>query len=314
MKKSRIIILLVVLGLVVSASTGFICTHSKTLTDSIGTPLDTIMGLCDSIDDPLDSIDDELMDSIDNQSLVAENQSDESQKPSDSVDVLDEFLKKNPYAIDVNLLTEGTKAYICGDDRDLFVRVSVGNPMLFMRMLMQGLTIYIDPTGRNKDKYSVCFPSARDVQDILGNNEPSGPQESDQQERPDLTNLLNAMNTVGAKLDINGRRYPLGQMRTWINLDKENEVIDFYVLVPKERMMREKRLASNWSLGIFLDTPDNMGENDRRRGPGNNGMMQQRPPQRDDRPQSQDQEDLMTKRIKTWVKFSIDDANNVNLN
>lgn len=227
----------------------------------------------------------------------------------ESKGLLDKFLDDNPKAIEIKILSEGTMAYLCANDSDLFVRVSVGNPMLFMRMLMQGLTLRIDPTGGEKSKYEVIFPSARDVQKSIGGT-PSGMQD----DRPDIGPLVQAMNRVGVVFDVKGKPRVLELSRSLIELDTENEVLSFYVLIPKSQMMEEKKLSATWSLGIYLESPIGVLE-----GPRDGGNMDrpQRPGSRSGRtggtPDDKEMEKLMKKKINVWERFSIDEAYSINL-
>ncbi len=224
--------------------------------------------------------------------------------------LLEQFLDANPKAIEVKILTEGTMAYLCADDDNLFVRLSVGNPQLFMRMLMQGLSIRIDPTGGKKSKYSILFPSACDVQSGI----PGQAKESTNQ-RPDIGPLLGAMNNVGTVYKIKGKPQPMELSRSLIELDTENETLDYYVLIPKGKMMEEKKLSPIWSIGLYLDSPIGVFE-----GPRGDGEMQ-RPTQQHGRIQGRplqpsedkEMEKLMKMRINAWETFSIDDVNSINL-
>lgn len=224
--------------------------------------------------------------------------------------LLEQFLVDNPKAIEVKILSEGTVAYLCADDDNLFVRVSVGNPQLFMRMLMQGLTIRIDPTGRKKGKYAVLFPSARDVQSNI-----QGQVEESANQRPDIGPLLGAMNKVGAVYTIKGKAQQMELSRSLIELDTENETLDYYVLIPKKKMMEEKKLSSTWAIGLYLESPIGTLE-----GPRNNDEMQGSPQKqgrikgRPSQPsEDKEMEKLMKKKINVWEYFSIDNVNSINL-
>lgn len=234
-------------------------------------------------------------------------------------DTLQMFIDSNPYAVKVNILSEGTVAYLCADDDNLFVRLSVGNPQLFMRMLMQGLTLYVDPTGGKKEKYAILFPSAADVQAAMENFQPTKNTRfgNSEQSRPDISPLIKEMNKVGVVFDINGKVRRLGESRSIIELEIENETLNFYALIPKTQMMAEKKLSSEWSIGIYLDTPSGNLE-----GPRNDmSMRDQRPPMGNGssgrQPQMQSSESdmnkIMRKKINAWSHFSIDDVNNVNI-
>lgn len=234
-----------------------------------------------------------------------------SSNNASSKGLLEQFLDAYPKAIEVKILSEGTMAYLCADEDNLFVRVSVGNPMLFMRMLMQGLTIRIDPTGAKKGKHAILFPSARDVQSFMESS--SQPQKS-AQGHPDIGPLILEMNKMGVVYNIKGKHQPMELSRSQIELDTENETLNYYALIPKAQMMNEKNLSSTWSLGLYLESPIGVLEGPRDEGgmlePQQQDLMQGRPIQ-----PSNDKElgKLMKKKINVWEKFSIDDANSVNL-
>ena len=234
-----------------------------------------------------------------------------SSNNASSKGLLNQFLDANPKAIEVKILSEGTVAYLCADEENLFVRVSVGNPMLFMRMLMQGLTIRIDPTGAKKGKYAILFPSARDVQNSMGSSSLS---QKSAQGRPDIGPLVLEMNKMGVVYNIKGKAQAMELSRSQIELDTENETLNYYVLIPKAQMMNEKKLSSIWSLGLYLESPIGVLEGPRDEGgmrePQQQGHMQGRPTQPSN---DKELEKLMKKKINVWEKFSIDVANSVNL-
>jgi len=227
-----------------------------------------------------------------------------------SVDKLEEFMNDNPQAIEIKILSEGTMAYLCANDSDLFVRLSVGHPMLFMRMLMQGLTIHIDPTGAKKKKFAFVFPSARDVQQKM--NSTSSSIIKDSKERPNVGPLVEEMNKIAASFIIDGKEKPIELTRSLIELDTENEQLNFYALIPKTEMMKEKKLVSDWSIGLYLDSPIGVLEGPRKGNMGA-GPTQVGTRERDSKGDDKEIEKLMKKKINVWAKFSIEEANSVNL-
>lgn len=230
------------------------------------------------------------------------------------VDTLELFLENNPYAVQVNILNEGTVAFLCSDDDNLFIRVAVGNPMLFMRMLMQGLTVYVDPTGRNKEKYSLIFPSAENVRHLMNDNKQRQYSKTETiNERPDIFPLLNAINEVGVIYDVNGISTKLSPLRSLIDLDEEDEIISFCVLMPKTGLMNEKKLSSTWSLGIYLDS---VSENIKEPRNNDNTIPPPHPYSEFEEKQNSTSNDinhLMKKKINEWATFNIDEVNNINL-
>lgn len=226
----------------------------------------------------------------------------------DVKDTLHMFIDSNPYAVQVNILSDGTVAYLCADEENLFIRFSVRNPPLFMRMLMQGMTIYIDPTGRKKEKFALVFPSAADVQTSMENHQQQSTTiiGDGAQTRPDIIPLIAELNRVGAKYDINGNVKKLTNSRTMIELDTTNEILNYYALIPKHEMISEKRLSSEWTIGLFLDFPPSDFEG-------------QKPPLNiiDERPailppSDPNTSELLRKKINAWGHFSIDEVQSIN--
>ena len=227
-------------------------------------------------------------------------------------DTLTTFIEMNPNAVDFNVIYEGTKLNLSADDEFLLVNLSVAHPALQMRFMMQRVSLYIDPSGKKKKRYEVVLPSAMDVKDVLDaaaqphpNNQTTSPP-NDQNERPDIRPLIGALNKRGAEYQSGGINIHLGQQLFYIEHDRENERLNYYVLIPKAPLMQDTKLSEKWTLGIFsindfasMPPPDQEG----------GGMM---PPPMGGSDQ-QDIQELMQQDIREWVRFSIDDVNNANL-
>lgn len=94
------------------------------------------------------------------------------------------------------------------------------------KLLFNGLTVYVDPTGKGKDKFAVIFPSmmsARQQGQLGGNNQdqPSmSPEQSNQddgnqgrqrgQRHPDPLQMVQQINLKGATFDIDGDSRAIG--------------------------------------------------------------------------------------------------------
>ena len=233
---------------------------------------------------------------------LANGQSDSTQR----TDPMDVFLDANPKAVEVPILSEGTMVYLCANDTALFVRLSIGNPMIFMRMLMQGVKISIDPTGTKKKRYSVTFPSAREVQDNME-------EQRNTNGRPDIGPLVMELNTLGAVYDVSTKDGARFSVPSLIELDTENGILSYYLLIPKKHLLSEKKLAENWTIGIYVENPIGVLE-----GPRDGGQIEppQPPSGQSDgarQPSNQEIEKLMMRKIDAWSTFSIDDVNSINL-
>lgn len=222
-------------------------------------------------------------------------------------DTLAAFIESNPNAVDVNVIYEGTKLNLSADESHLLVNLSVAHPALQMRFLMQKVSLFIDPTGKKKKKYEIVFPFALDVKDEIEAAIPRHQESREENARPDIRPLISALNRRGAEYRHDKSTTHLGYQLFHIEHDRENELLNFYVLIPKTQLMQDKKLSEKWSLGIFsindfanMPPPEQEGGNDMMPPPmeGENGQGIQ---------------ELMRSDIQEWVKFSIDDVNNANL-
>ena len=222
---------------------------------------------------------------------------------SQEKDSLDLFIEHNPDAIDFNVVYEGTKLNLSADDDNILINLSVYHPALQMRFLMQSISFYIDPTGRKRKKHEICLPSALDVKNDL--EEIANDEHIDRNERPDIRPLISALNKKGAMYHYLDMTYSLGYQRFHVEMDQDKDLLNYYVLVPKRFVMEERKLSSKWNIGIFSI----------------NDFSNMPPPEMEKPmlPSSREHEneygiqELMQSDIKQWVKFSIDDVNNINL-
>ena len=222
-------------------------------------------------------------------------------------DTLFSFLNRNPEAVEFNVIYEGTRLNLSADNHYLLVNFCVAHPALQMRFLMQRFSFYIDPSGKKKKKYEISMPSALEVKDELEAVIPPEGTERSQDTRPDIRPLISALNKKGAEYLYNGQVHHLGYQYFHIEIDSQNDLLTFYVLVPKEPLMNDRKLTDQWTIGIFsmndfanMPPPEQEYEG---------GMM---PPPMEGEDQQSIQE-LMQSDIRLWTKFSIDDINNVNL-
>lgn len=233
------------------------------------------------------------------------------ERATEEKSIMDDFFNRNPLAVEMKILNEGTKAYLCADDENLFVRLSVSNPMLFMRMLMQGFTISIDPTCRRKRSYSAVFPSATDVEQQMNIKQQTIPEEVG--DRPDIGPIIMAMNKLGAIFKIKGKAGAPDASRSYVELDSENEILNFCALFPKAEMLEEKKLVETWQLGIYVEHPSVDMEPPIAYDKDNLGAYS---PQNKARGQNIDMKEdnsIARAKINFWIKFSIDEIDNINL-
>lgn len=229
-----------------------------------------------------------------------------AQLEAQEIDSLTAFIDKNPNAVDYNVIYEGTKLNLSADDNDLLINLSVAHPALQMRFLMQKVSLYFDPTGKKRKKYEVILPSALDVKDDL---EAVAPPDGEivQDTRPDIRPLITALNKKGAEFRHGNSIVLLGYQRFHVEIDQKKDLLNYYVLIPKELLMQDKKLSDKWAVGIFsINDFANMPPPEQE---ADGGMMP--PPMEGEN--RQDIQELMQSDIRLWVKFSIDDVNNANL-
>lgn len=220
------------------------------------------------------------------------------------------FVSKNKKCWVRNVIYEGTNLLLCSDGCHLFVQLQTIHPAIQMRLLMQGVTIYIDPTGKKKEKYAVIIPSANDVKDKMK------PMQSSQvggsvngNKRPDIRPLVNCLSAYGAVFDVNGRSSLIPQNNFSIYIDEKNGNLIYSVLLPVEQLLKEKKLSEQWRLGIYTEggRPDRGGpEFDREGGPHmrEKGDRQPKSPRGQLKESDEDLRGLLKKDIEEWISFS----------
>ena len=219
------------------------------------------------------------------------------------VDTLGMFIENNPNAVCLNVVYEGTNVYLSADDENLLINLSVANPLLQMRLLMVPTSIYIDPTGKKKQKYKIELPSALDVVEQMEKMRPEKTDDIDERRQPDILPLLHVLNNKGATYSIKGKEQHLDCHRFHMEMDFSTGNMKYYILIPKAELMFEKRMKEMWSIGVVSD-------NDMKRMPPQepDGMPPILEEKVDEKMQSFLQGD-----IRSWVKFSINSVNNINL-
>lgn len=113
-----------------------------------------------------------------------------------------------------------------------YIQLIAADDQTQQKLLFNGLTVYIDPTGKGKDKYAVIFPSMMSLRQKNGQGDMTPPerQQSDQQEanqggdqnqpkgsrRPDPAKMVQQINLQGATFDIDGDSRAVGI--EWVKL------------------------------------------------------------------------------------------------
>lgn len=231
-----------------------------------------------------------------------------AEEKNDSVSALQIFVKNNPNCYSKNILYEGCQVLLCSDGESLLIQFKVLHPAIQMRVLMQGMTVYIDPTGRKKEKYSIILPAAKDVREQMRKIAPQRRRADDMQmERPDIKPLVQSLSRYGAIWDINGKSNFIAKECFSIDLEQTDESLIYSVLVPIAQMLEEKKLSDEWHLGLY--SPGGRPDEE---GPAFNGkpgsILKPRSKRQSDAGHitdvDEDMRDMLMKDIDTWIHFS----------
>lgn len=232
-----------------------------------------------------------------------------SQATDSEDNLLEAYLEKNPQTIRAKFIYDGCNLSASADEDNVLIQIMIRNPMIQMRLMMQECYFYIDPTGRRKEKFAVILPSAKYLKNAMGNN---NPRPSEGEPRPDMTSLITMMNLYGAEWDINGRSTQLHSNRFRVVFDTSEEALIYTMLLPKDVLLKEKRLAEEWAFGIYspLDgsTPPQNGPM-----PNQNGRPQQRPDNRGGMRDDDSQlREFLSRVISQWITLPLKEIEEIN--
>lgn len=230
---------------------------------------------------------------------------------------IDTYTRQHPRCYSMNAINTGSKICLSTDNNYLLVQVNINNPMVFMKTLMQGVTIYVDPTGKKSTKYAVYIPSAADVQDRMKSNAMN--KSVGQNERPDIDPLINAMNQKGAIFDVSGHPTLLkGNDLFKVSLNKNTETITYTMLLPLNSLLKQKGGKDVWSIGIkdrgqnavsqrapMMNEGPSRGNNSPRNG-SMQGARNGEQHGRDSKTDAKEIQKLMRKGLKQWMTFPFD--------
>lgn len=229
--------------------------------------------------------------------------------------ILSEYTQSYPKCITQEVVYDGCTLLLNSDGEYLFGQFNILHPELQMRILMQGITFYVDPTGKKKEKYAIHFPAASAVEDIMSQMAPPEPGEDMEQGiLPDIKPLVTSLARIGVEYDINRRHQTFDSTWSSINIDDSTHCLSYTFIIPVEQMLSEKKLSNTWKLGLYSEggRPTNGGPrmNGREQGPGMRGSGIGGPgivSKRNENSNSKvDLRKMMMNDIEVWVPFSFD--------
>lgn len=236
---------------------------------------------------------------------------------------LTEYVDIHPNCLTQDVIYEGCTLKLNSDGEYLFGQFTILHPELQMRILMQGLHIYVDPTGKKKEKYSLTFPAASAVQDVMQHMAPPvGAMDREENEIPDITPLVSALNEHGVEFEINNKKKYYKVDWASISVDPELHALTYSFIIPVEDLLKEKKLSDTWKIGMLSEGGNQMGEGpgmgpgmgDPRMGPPTRGMN---PPNgkersRDSSKSTVDLRKMMMRDIESWTQFSFSEICSIN--
>lgn len=223
---------------------------------------------------------------------------------------LSEYTQSYPKCTTQDVVYDGCTLLLNSDGEYLFGQFNILHPELQMRILMQGITFYVDPTGKKKEKYAIHFPAASAVEGIMSQMAPPEPGEDMAQGiLPDIKPLVTSLARFGVEYDINRRHQTFDSAWSSINIDDSTHCLSYTFIIPVEQMLSEKKLSNTWKLGLYSE-----GGRPTNGGPGMNGREQcpgMRGPgigsKRNENSNSKvDLRKMMMNDIEVWVPFSFD--------
>lgn len=163
-----------------------------------------------------------------------------------------DYIHENPVGAEFDIVYEGTTLKLNSNGEYLFCQLKVLNPELQMRLLMEGITFYIAPTGKESEKYSIRFPAAskfKDLEQLAENHKPR--VDSIRERKPDIEPLIRMLSVVGINYCINEKKQPYDNEWFAININQVEQSIIYTFIVPVKEMLLEQKLSEVWKFGIY---------------------------------------------------------------
>lgn len=261
--------------------------------------------------------------------LVGMSQAENTEQPL----TLTEYVDVHPNCLTQEVIYDGCTLKLNSDGDFLFGQFTILHPELQMRILMRGLHVYVDSTGKKKEKYALNFPAASAVQDAMQQMvPPSGAMDGNENDIPDITPLVSALNEYGVEFDINNKRQTYESNWASISVDPELHALTYSFIIPVEELLKEKKLSDTWKIGLLSESgvamsigpksvPGGMGGPGRGRpgiggpgsGPQSRGMTPPDGKERANGNQSAvDLRKMMMKDIESWTQFSFSELCSIN--
>jgi hypothetical protein len=166
-----------------------------------------------------------------------------------------------------------------------FIQLVAADEQTQQKLLFNGMTVYVDPTGKEKDKYAVIFPSMMSLRQQSGqtgmNQEEARSQLQDANQgqgaqnqqrgpkRPDPSKMVQQINLKGATFDIDGDSRAVGI--EWVKLSiTPNQKICYNIKLPYSVFNLKNSSPEFVSIGLISEfsLPQGMQSGGSMGGPG----------------------------------------------
>lgn len=229
------------------------------------------------------------------------------------------YLQENVDCVSKEVIFEGCSLLLNSDGEYLFCQLNILHPEIQMRILMQGVSFYIDPTGKTREKYAVHFPDASNIKD---KKKLAPPREvmtdSSEVKIPNILPLVSELSSLGAQFKIKKK---MESHEEWsaISVNQEDKCLSYSFIIPVELMLTEKKLVDRWKIGL-KSANSRPYDDDRGNGPMMvfPGMPEQSPESRQRIPENEgrginvDLHEIMMNDIEEWVSFSFSEISSLN--
>ena len=159
------------------------------------------------------------------------------------------------------------------NDSGLKIQLIAADGLTQQTWLFNGLTVYVDPTGKGSDKYAMIFPSAMSLgrPKMLPDNQnqeqqPGIPPSSNSNDlssseinhgqqpnrHPDISLIVQKINLHGAMLDIDGDTLFAGTSLAKVSLI-DNQRICYTIKLPYSIFHKKDLIPGNISVGILSE-------------------------------------------------------------
>lgn len=172
----------------------------------------------------------------------------------DSSITISDYLETNPNCLTMEIIYDGCTMKLNSDGEYIFGQLSILHPELQMRILMQGITFFVDPAGKNKKKYSICFPSASSVENLMSQmKKPELIDANSEADFPDISPVVMIVSSLGADYEINGVSQMFPKSYSSISFDTNFHRLSYSFIIPLEKLLSEKKLSDNWTIRLYSE-------------------------------------------------------------